>query len=479
MRPMMKRAAIWICVLASVCTGLLLVDRAQARPIDGFGPRGIRVQADGGLAELGQYHLGELVVWCIDLNSGGPRSASGWRSAPAENVRKQTGFGDRGGRGDVTGPELTATELAEIAWLADWARTGVRDDVTAAAVDQLIRQRTVGDDQQRARMDARYRAAVAAHPVLADRVAELERGLRGAGADTLELDLTAPSVTEAGAVAVRLRGPRGDGPAGVRVLVQVGDQRQQVTTDATGRARLELPAREPGELSVQASATLPALRPILHTAKNYDDPKSPDRLVQRMISAGEPRQLTARAAATIQPLRPTITTRTSEQVAEPGAVLTDQVEVRGAPGIRTEVRAVLWGPYAQRPTEEDCRAGDPKAGEVRFRIEGDGRYQTPGITLKQPGFYVWQEILPATKRSAEVVTRCGIAEETTQVKPRPTPTPTPTPSPTPTPTPSPTPTPAPSPTPAPVPTVVPSTVAPAPAPSVVKLRIPSGIPGGE
>lgn len=419
MRPTMRSAVIWICVLASACASLLLAGRAQARPIDGFGPLGLRVEAAGGVAELGQYHLGDQIVWCIDLNSGGPRPASGWRSGPAEEIRKQTDFGDRGGRADVTGPVLTATELAEVAWLVDWARTGVRDAVTAAAVDHLIRQRTVGDERQRLRMDSRYRAALALHPAIADRVADLEHGLRGAGADRLGVQLSPPTVTAPGAVEVRLSGPGGNGPGGVQVQLQVGDERHRVITDDTGRARLVLPARAPGDLVVQASAQLPAVRPILHTAKGYDDPRSPDRLVQRMVSAGTPRQLTGRASATISPLRPQVTTRTSHQVVEPGASITDRVTVRGAEGVRTEVRAVLWGPYPQRPTAEDCRAGQPRAGEVRFWIDGDGDHETPPIRVGKPGFHVWQEILPATDRSAEVVTRCGIVEETTLVKARP------------------------------------------------------------
>lgn len=446
-----------------------LTSLAEARPTDGFGPLGLGVQAPGGYAELGQYHLGSEVVYCLDLNSKGPKQASGWRSEVAAQVRKQNDFGDRGGHADLTGPMMTESELAEVAWVLDWARTGVTDDEGAAAVDQFIRLRTAGDAKQAKRMHDRFAAAVAAHPGLATKVDRLNADAqRLAGRPKLTLTERRPATTTVdGAAEVKLLSASGAPMPNHTISVstqRIGakEAARPITlrTNAQGVATMVLPAGTAGKLVHRASAEVPGVLPTLHTAAKFDDRRSPDYAVQRMFSAGPPTRVDAELRGTISPAILKVSTVTSATVAEPGAAITDLVRVENATGYRAEGRAILWGPYPSRPSGRDCRKGDPQAGSVGLEVTGSGEYRTAPITVTAPGFYVWQEIMPATATHAALTTPCGVAEETTVVSaPTPTPTPTPTPSPTPTPIPTPTPTPVPAP-PVPVAATTPSPAAP-------------------
>ncbi|OYN92008.1 LPXTG cell wall anchor domain-containing protein [Parenemella sanctibonifatiensis] len=262
-------------VLVAGVTSLSLASApAAARPEDGFGPLGRVVDTRSGPAEVGQYHLGNRVAYCIDLDAWGPREASGWRVASLRGARKQVGFGDRAGAATLTGEAFTERERAELAYLLDWAGQRELTLIEAIAVDHLIRLRGVGDDEQLQRLRDRYAAATRQFPGLAELVEELQRrvsNLHGpyrieAGRDT------------GGRLTVVIRSATGAAVTGVDLTVLVDGQ--QVKTRATGGTHT---VRVPRDADIRVRAEVPATEPQLWIARHHGDLSHRDSTIQRML----------------------------------------------------------------------------------------------------------------------------------------------------------------------------------------------------
>ncbi|OYN85259.1 hypothetical protein [Parenemella sanctibonifatiensis] len=262
-------------VLVAGVTSLSLASApAAARPEDGFGPLGRVVDTRSGPAEVGQYHLGNRVAYCIDLDAWGPREASGWRVASLRGARKQVGFGDRAGAATLTGEAFTERERAELAYLLDWAGQRELTLIEAIAVDHLIRLRGVGDDEQLQRLRDRYAAAARQFPGLAELVEELQRrvsNLHGpyrieAGRDT------------GGRLTVVIRSATGAAVTGVDLTVLVDGQ--QVKTRATGGTHT---VRVPRDADIRVRAEVPATEPQLWIARHHGDLSHRDSTIQRML----------------------------------------------------------------------------------------------------------------------------------------------------------------------------------------------------
>lgn len=411
-RSLMAGVVAALAVVLASAGWLLVVPDVEARPQDRHGPHGAVIEASDGVAELGQFQLGDTTVWCIDLNSYGPQKASGWVRTRTDRIRKQTSFGDRAGHADVAGDLITREEMAELAWVLEWAEHHVDDDATAIAVDHFIRLRSIGDQAQRTRMDNRLEAAAKEYPDVPDHLARLEERVdaeAGPFRMVLKLDVASGSGT------AQVVGRAGKPIPGRAMTVTVGEQRVDVTSDSKGVATFDLPQLDSGEVNVSAEAVMPGSIPVLHTPRHYDDDTHGDHRIQRMLSAGEPAVVRARDSYRVGGSTPSVVTVASAPQAHVGAELHDVVRVTGAAGYRGRATARLWGPFPDQPGEQQCRDEQMKAGEVEFDIDGDGSYTTPNITVEKPGHYTWTIHLLRAPGFEGVDTPCGIEAETTEV----------------------------------------------------------------
>ena len=177
--------------------------------------------------------------------------------------------------------------------------------------------------------------------------------------------------------------------------------------------------RGTGRFTLRAEATGPAPDGRLYVLRGWHThpgARARDAGTQRGWIAQPTTARTAVAAsAIIVKAQPEVSTTTSDQLVLPGAAITDQVVVSGLPTAYShDATATLYGPYVQPPTTADCSSGDA-AGQVRFRIDHNGTYVTPGVTVDGVGYYTWTETLPGDRWTEPVTTPCGIVAETTLV----------------------------------------------------------------
>lgn len=103
-------------------------------------------------------------------------------------------------------------------------------------------------------------------------------------------------------------------------------------------------------------------------------------------------------------------------VVTPGVPGVPAVNADDAPAYDVTATAHLYGPFESLDAA-DCTV-EPYAS-VDFNVTGNGTVQTPGVEVGEVGVYTWVIELPETRYVEGVVTECGIAEETTTVKARP------------------------------------------------------------
>ena len=80
----------------------------------------------------------------------------------------------------------------------------------------------------------------------------------------------------------------------------------------------------------------------------------------------------------------------TDEVAKPGASITDKVKVQGLGTTAAKIEVTLYGPFAIRAAI-GCK-GTP-AGQTSFTAKGDGTHTSPGIKIAKAGFYVFREHL--------------------------------------------------------------------------------------
>jgi sortase (surface protein transpeptidase) len=95
-----------------------------------------------------------------------------------------------------------------------------------------------------------------------------------------------------------------------------------------------------------------------------------------------------------------------------GTLLTDTVTVTDFPAETATLTAYLAGPF---PSRDALRCRTNTSRQVQLTITGPGTFSTPAIRVRQPGWYAWFEVLPATPSSEAVRTPCRIASETSLV----------------------------------------------------------------
>jgi sortase (surface protein transpeptidase) len=107
---------------------------------------------------------------------------------------------------------------------------------------------------------------------------------------------------------------------------------------------------------------------------------------------------------------PQLSTQASQAIVRPGASLTDHVKVSGLGATPATIGVALYGPYASL-AQVDC-SGQPAA--VRsLKVNGDGSYVSPSVTVSKVGFYVFRESIENSKLVTGVTTSCADTAETT------------------------------------------------------------------
>ena len=128
---------------------------------------------------------------------------------------------------------------------------------------------------------------------------------------------------------------------------------------------------------------------------------------------------------TFVPWQPGVTTATSHAKIEPGAHLSDRLEVTGLrPHASVVVVSTLWGPLPEQPTEDaQVPEGTPRFTEVTTTVTADAHGAATGetepVVLAEPGWYVWTEAIAQDAWHAPWQGRWAVPAEVTRVQPPP------------------------------------------------------------
>ena len=117
---------------------------------------------------------------------------------------------------------------------------------------------------------------------------------------------------------------------------------------------------------------------------------------------------------TLSTSSPTISTTASDEVAKPGAGLTDKVSINGLGKTSAAVEVTLYGPFSTRASI-GC-SGTP-AGKTSFTAKGDGIWLSPPIKIEKAGFYVFREHLVGSATVKDVLSECPVESEVSLAAP--------------------------------------------------------------
>jgi Sortase domain len=111
----------------------------------------------------------------------------------------------------------------------------------------------------------------------------------------------------------------------------------------------------------------------------------------------------AAAETTLVHSAPRLATQATDEVARPGAKLTDRITVKGLGDTAAAVEVTLYGPFSTRAA---IACSGSVAGRTALTAKGDGIVRSPPITVKQAGFYVFREHLVGSPLVEDVQTGC-------------------------------------------------------------------------
>src|SRR5579859_1959826 len=117
---------------------------------------------------------------------------------------------------------------------------------------------------------------------------------------------------------------------------------------------------------------------------------------------------------TVAHASPSLTTVATNEVARPGAKLSDKVGVKGLGMTAAHIEVTLYGPFSTRAAI-GC-TGTP-AGTTSFTARGDGTVTSPGILVSKAGFYVFREHLVGSTVVKDVLTSCTEESEVSLAAP--------------------------------------------------------------
>jgi hypothetical protein len=111
---------------------------------------------------------------------------------------------------------------------------------------------------------------------------------------------------------------------------------------------------------------------------------------------------------TVSHAAPTLATQVTDEVARPGASITDKVKIQGLGTTAARIEVTLYGPFATRAAI-GCK-GTP-AGQTSFTAKGDGTSTSPAIRIAKTGFYVFREHLVGSPLVKDVISSCAEESE--------------------------------------------------------------------
>ena len=112
---------------------------------------------------------------------------------------------------------------------------------------------------------------------------------------------------------------------------------------------------------------------------------------------------------------PSLSTQVTNEVARPGAGLTDKVTVKGLGSTAATIEVTLYGPFATRAA---IGCSSTPAGKSSFTAaKGDGTYTSPAILVKKAGFYVFREHLIGSALVKDVLAACTEQSEVSLAAP--------------------------------------------------------------
>ena len=343
---------------------------------------------------LGSYATfgGDPWVWCVDAGRALPEPGHAWTSSP------------------VRAPA--------VAYALSQHGTQARPD-THAALSYLVH--TSPDLPHDAVAAVPPQPPVAAGMDLPRRVAALaDEAARLSGPYSVPVELAVDPDRRGAAVTVSVESAAGHLLPGRPLVAQLSGpaawdygSTRRAAASGTEPATWRLVATGDGVVTVTVEAAVPPVDVQL-----FDPGRAG---VQRVVGAAPPAGASGSATAGLRAtFAPRVTTRTSDAVAAPGAVLTDLLDVgtrdrtTWPPGVTVEVVSTLWGPFTEAPAEAgSAPEGAPVVGQVTTPVEGTGTVQTGGLELPGPGYYVWTEQVVADDHQTGWSGRFGVAEETT------------------------------------------------------------------
>ncbi|MFN8225047.1 MAG: sortase [Gaiellales bacterium] len=182
-----------------------------------------------------------------------------------------------------------------------------------------------------------------------------------------------------------------------------------VTTDAAGAATVTFTATSAADASISArseaiASTLPRIfTPTTAAAK---------RNGQRLVLPGS-QIVTSSGTAGVAKTKPEV-----KSVAEPAEIVageasTDKVTITGAAEtFKVTVDARLYGPFRSR---NGIRCAGTPAWKGTWRTAGSGTFSTKPVKLEEPGWYVYQHVIPSDANHVGQTSPCSDLKERVKV----------------------------------------------------------------
>jgi sortase family protein len=187
----------------------------------------------------------------------------------------------------------------------------------------------------------------------------------------------------------------------------------QAKTDENGVARLTVTATG-GPVTLSASASgLPSTLPHVYAPTVGAAVKNGQRLVLPSAQTVTSSETGVASKTQIQ-----ATSTAAPTVLLVGRKSRDRITIsKASPGWSGTVQVRIYGPAA---TADAVACTSTPAAQTTFTAKGNGTYTTPALTLKAPGWYVYQEVVPGNAGSTGVTTPCAAPGERFRVETQPT-----------------------------------------------------------
>lgn len=223
---------------------------------------------------------------------------------------------------------------------------------------------------------------------------------------------TALALGAKGTASIRLVAASGKAVPDVKVSLSgtgVAGLPASVTTQKNGIATVAFTATSASDARISGrTEAVPSTLPRIFTPSTPAAARNGQRLVlpgsQQVPGAGS--TAVAKSKLVVSSIA-----QPAELVA--GGESTDKVTIAGADdSFKVQVKAKLFGPFRSR---NGIRCDGSPAWQGTWRTSGSGATTTKGVVLDEPGWYVYQHVIPSDANHAGVTTPCDDAKERVKV----------------------------------------------------------------